>query len=301
MARLVECVPNFSEGRRPEVIEAILAEIRSIPGVLLLDAKSDASHNRTVVTFVGEPEAAKQAAFAACARAAQLINMEEHHGEHPRIGATDVIPFIPVTEVTMAECVELARSLGREIAEKLGIPVYLYEEASTRPHLKTLPQIRKGEYEGLKEAVRNPERWPDFGPHELHPTAGATVVGAREFLIAFNVNLGTDNVDVAKKIAKAIRESSGGYKNVKALGVMIEERGQAQVTINMCNYRTAPLYRIFETIKSEAARYGVNVVGSEIVGLTPLEALVDVAAFYLRLEDFKREQILEERLWEQGE
>lgn len=298
MARLVECVPNFSEGRRPEVIEAILAEIRQVPGVLLLDAASDASHNRTVVTLVGEPEAAKQAAFRACARAAELINMEEHHGEHPRIGATDVIPFVPVTEMSMAECVELARALGQEIAAELHIPVYLYEEASTRSHLRTLPQIRKGEYEGLKEAIKGQERRPDFGPPQLHPTAGATVVGAREFLIAFNVNLDTDNVDVAKRIAKAIRESSGGYKNVKALGIMIAERGQAQVTINMCNYKTAPLHRVFETIKSEAARYGVNVVGSEIVGLTPLQALVDAAAFYLRLEDFKREQILEARLWE---
>jgi glutamate formiminotransferase len=298
MARLVECVPNFSEGRRPEVIEAILAEIRQTTGVRLLDALPDASHNRTVVTFVGEPEAAKQAAFKACAKAAELIDMNKHQGEHPRIGATDVIPFTPLAEVTMAECVDLARDLGQEIAEKLGIPVYLYEQASTGPHLTTLPQIRAGQYEGLKEAIKTPERWPDFGPHETHPTAGATAVGAREFLIAFNVNLDAADVTIAKSIAKAIRESSGGYKNVKALGIMIEERNLAQVTINMCNYRTTPLHRVFETIKNEAARHGANIVGSEIIGLTPMQALVDAAAHYLRLEDFKLEQIIETRLWE---
>lgn len=298
MARLVECVPNFSEGRRPEVIELILNEIRQVVGVQLLDAMSDASHNRTVVTFVGEPEAAKQAAFKACAKATELINMEEHRGEHPRIGATDVIPFIPLAEITMEECVQLAKSLGQQIADKLQIPVYLYEEASARPHLKTLPQIRKGEYEGLKEAIKTPERYPDFGPHNTHPTAGATAVGAREFLVAYNVNLDTADVRIAKQIAKAIRESSGGYKNVKALGIMVGERGQAQVTINMCNYRTTPLHRVFETIKNEAARYGVNVVGSEIVGLTPLQALLDAATFYLRLEEFNPDQIIETRLWE---
>lgn len=298
MARLVECVPNFSEGRRSEVIEAILNEIRQVPGVRLLDYLSDASHNRTVVSFVGEPQAAKQAAFRACVKATELIDMNQHRGEHPRIGATDVIPFIPLTEVTMDECIELAQSLGKEIADKLEIPVYLYEEASTRPHLKTLPQIRKGDYEGLREAIKEPQRYPDFGPKSTHPTAGAVAVGAREFLVAFNVNLDTADVKIAKQIAKAIRESGGGYKNVKALGIMIEERGQAQVTINMCNYRTTPLHRVFETIKNEAARYGVNVVGSEIIGLTPLEALVDAAVFYLRLEGFKREQIIETRLWE---
>lgn len=196
----------------------------------------------------------------------------------------------------MADCVELARSLGKEIADKLHIPVYLYEEASTRPHLKSLPQIRKGDYEGLKEVIENPERQPDLGPHKMHPTAGATCVGAREFLVAFNVNLDTDDVDIAKKIAKAIRESSGGYKNVKALGILIKERGQAQVTCNMCNYRTTPLHRVFETIKSEAMRYGVNIVGSEIIGLVPLEALIDSLDFYLCLESFQREQVLETRL-----
>ena len=298
MARLVECVPNFSEGRRPEIIEAILDEIRSTDGVRLLDHMSDASHNRTVVTFVGEPEAAKEAAFRACAKATELINMEEHSGEHPRIGATDVVPFIPISEVSMDECIKLAQSLGQEVAEKLQVPVFLYEEASTRPDLKTLPQIRRGDYEGLKEAIKTPQRKPDFGPAKTHPTAGAVAIGAREFLIAYNINLDTADVNIAKAIAKAIRESSGGYRNVKALGIMIEERNQAQVTINMCNYRTTPLHRVFETIKNEAARYGVNVVGSEIIGLAPLQALLDAADFYLGLEGFKKEQIIETRLWE---
>ncbi len=296
MAQIVQCVPNFSEGRRPEVIEAIVDEIKQVSKVKVLDVLPDASHNRTVVTTVGEPQAVKAAAFKACAKAAELIDMEQHRGEHPRIGATDVIPFTPIAGCTMADCVELARSLGKEIADKLHIPVYLYEEASTRPHLKSLPQIRKGDYEGLKEVIENPERQPDLGPHKMHPTAGATCVGAREFLVAFNVNLDTDDVDIAKKIAKAIRESSGGYKNVKALGILIKERGQAQVTCNMCNYRTTPLHRVFETIKSEAMRYGVNIVGSEIIGLVPLEALIDSLDFYLCLESFQREQVLETRL-----
>lgn len=296
MAQIVQCVPNFSEGRRPEVIEAIVDEIKQVSKVKVLDVLPDASHNRTVVTTVGEPQAVKAAAFKACAKAAELIDMEQHRGEHPRIGATDVIPFTPIAGCTMADCVELARSLGKEIADKLHIPVYLYEEASTRPHLKSLPQIRKGDYEGLKEVIENPERQPDLGPHKMHPTAGATCVGAREFLVAFNVNLDTDDVDIAKKIAKAIRESSGGYKNVKALGILIKERGQAQVTCNMCNYRTTPLHRVFETIKSEAMRYGVNIVRSEIIGLVPLEALIDSLDFYLRLESFQREQVLETRL-----
>ena len=296
--RLVQCVPNFSEGRRPEVIEAVVDQVRQSPGVTLIDVLSDASHNRTVVTFMGEPEAAKNAAFKLATKAIELIDMEQQHGAHPRIGAADVLPFVPLCDYTVEECIELARSLAQDISEKLGVPVFMAEKASTRPNLRSYNEIRKGQYEGLKEVINTPERCPDFGPHKMHPTAGATIVSVRDALIAYNVNLDTDNVDIAKKIAKALRESSGGYKNVKALGIMIEARGQAQVTMNMCNYRTAPLYRIFETIKSEAARYGVNADGSEIVGLTPLEALVDTAAFYLRLEDFTRGQILETRIWE---
>lgn len=297
MGKLVECVPNFSEGRRPEVIEAIVNEVRKVSGVKLLDVKPDASHNRVVVTFVGEPAAAKQAAFASCAKATELIDMEQHHGEHPRIGATDVIPFIPVSEVTIEECVVLANELAQEISEKLSIPVYMYEAAAKKPERVKLPDVRKGQYEGLKEAISQPERRPDYGPARMHPTAGATVVGARQFLIAFNINLNTSDVKIAKKIATAIREAKGGYKYCRAMGIMIEARHLAQVTINMVNYEGTPLYRVFETVKREAARYGVNVVGSEIVGVVPMQALIDVADFYLQLEDFDRKQVLEENLY----
>lgn len=296
MAKLVECVPNFSEGRRPEVIEAIVDEVRKVAGVKLLDVKPDASHNRVVVTFVGEPQAVKLAAFNACAKATELIDMEQQQGEHPRIGATDVIPFIPVSEVSIEECVQLANELGQEIAEKLNIPIYLYEAAAKTPARKNLPDVRKGQYEGLKEDIVKPERHPDFGPAKMHPTAGATVVGARQFLIAYNINLDTSDVTIAKNIANAIREAKGGYRYVRAMGVMIEERNMAQVTINMVDYTGTPLHRVFETVKSEAARYGVNVVGSEIVGLTPMQALLDVAEFYLRLEGFERKQVLETNL-----
>ena len=298
MPKLVECVPNFSEGRRPEVIEAIADEVRKVAGVKLLDVKPDASHNRVVVTFVGEPQAVKQAAFQCCAKAAELIDMEKHHGEHPRIGATDVIPFIPVKDVTMEECVALAQELAAEIADKLAIPVYLYEEAARIPTRRALPDIRKGQYEGLKEEIAKPERKPDFGPARMHPSAGATVVGARQFLIAYNINLDTDDVSIAKKIANCIREAKGGFKYVRAMGISVNVRGRdvAQVTINMVNYQGTPLFRVFETVKNEAARYGVNVIGSEIIGLTPLQALLDVAEYYLRLDGFERTQVFEETL-----
>ena len=296
MAKLVECVPNFSEGQRREVIEAIVGTARETPGVTVLDYSSDPSHNRTVLTFVGEPQAVKKAAFACCAKAAELIDMEKHRGGHPRIGATDVIPFIPVSNVTMEECVALAHELGKEIAEKLSIPVYFYEAAAKRPSMKALPDVRKGEYEGLKEAIKTPERAPDEGPQALHPRAGATVVGARPFLVAFNINLSTPDVALAKRIAQTIRAAKGGYVNCRAIGLELEDRGITQVSINMTDYTATPLHRVFETVKSEAARYGVNVVGSEIIGLTPMQALLDAADFYLRLEGFKRDQVLEARL-----
>lgn len=298
MSKLVECVPNFSEGRRPEVIEAIAEEVRQVANVKLLDVKADPSHNRVVVTFVGEPQAVKQAAFNCCKKAAELIDMEKHHGEHPRIGATDVIPFIPVKNMSMEECVQLADDLAQEIASKLNIPVYLYEEAAKIPGRKALPDIRKGQYEGLKNEISKPERRPDYGPAQLHPTAGATVVGARQFLIAYNINLDTSDVNIAKKIANCIREAKGGYKYVRAMGVTVQigDRDIAQVTINMVNYQGTPLFRVFETVKSEAARYGVNVLGSEIIGLTPMQALLDAAEFYLRLDGFNRKQVLEDNL-----
>ena len=298
MPKLVECVPNFSEGRRPEVIEAITDEVRKVAGVKLLDVKPDASHNRVVVTFVGEPQAVKLAAFNSCKKAAELIDMEKHHGEHPRIGATDVIPFIPVKDVTMEECVTLANELAAEIAGKLEIPVYLYEEAAKISTRRALPDIRKGQYEGLKEEIAKPERKPDYGPARMHPSAGATVVGARQFLVAYNINLDTDDVSIAKKIANSIREAKGGFKYVRAMGISVNVRGRdvAQVTINMVNYQGTPLFRVFETVKNEAARYGVNVIGSEIIGLAPLQALLDVAEYYLRLDGFERSQVFEETL-----
>ena len=294
--KIVECVPNFSEGRRKDVIERIIDAVRGVEGVKVLDYSSDASHNRTVLTFVGEPMAVKEAAFRVAEKAAELIDMEQHQGEHPRIGAADVIPLIPISGVTMEECVELARELGRDIGEKLGIPVYLYEEAATRPDRKNLAHVRRGEYEGLKEAIKTPERQPDFGPAQMHPKAGAVAVGARPPLVAYNINLDTDNVDIAKAIARTIRGSSGGYPSIKALGVLIEETGKAQVTINVCNYKEVSLARVFETVKIEAERYGVNITGSEMVGLVPMEALLDAAAFYLRLDGFQLDQVLEKRL-----
>ncbi len=297
MRRIVECVPNFSEGRRPEVIEQIVGEIRSVNGVSMLDQEMDADHNRAVVSFVGEPEAVLEAAFKAVKKAAELIDLNQHKGEHPRIGATDVVPFVPISGVNQAECIELARRLAKKIADELSIPTYLYELAATRPDRQDLAVIRSGEFEGLREAIRtDPNRAPDFGRPELHPTAGATVVGVRAPLIAYNVYLGTTDLKVAEKIAKAIRHRNGGYRFVKALGFAIKERNCVQVSINMTDYTQTPLYRVFETVKREAERYGVNVLESEIVGLVPQAALNACAQFYLQLNSFSRDQILENKL-----
>ncbi len=299
MTGIVECVPNFSEGRRKEVVDAIADSARSVEGVRVLDLEMDASHNRAVLTFVGEPEKVKEAAFACVSKATELIDLNNHIGEHPRIGATDVIPFIPISEVGMEDCVDLAKSLGEEIADKLRIPVYLYEEAATRPERKNLANIREGQFEGLKEAIRtNPDRAPDFGPSELHPTAGATVVGAREPLIAYNINIGTSDVGIAKAIAKSVRHSGGGLRYVKALGFKTDKENVVQVSMNLVNYRKTPMYRVFEMVKSGAERYGVHIVGSEIVGLVPEDALIDCSEHYLRLETFQKNQILEYKLRE---
>lgn len=296
MRRVVECVPNFSEGRRQDVVQQIVEAIRSVPGVHVLDVESDADHNRSVVTFVGEPEAVLEGAFRGVARAAALINMEEHRGAHPRMGAADVVPFVPVRGVSMEECVGLARRLGERVGRELGIPVYLYEEAATRPDRRNLADVRRGEYEGLKEAIRtDPDRAPDFGPAEIGP-AGATAIGARPPLIAFNVYLRTDDVRVAQAVARAVRHSSGGLRYVKALGLLVE--GQAQVSMNLTDYRKTPIARVLEMVRREAARYGVAVARSEIVGLVPAEALLDAAAYYLQLEGFSPAQVLENRLEE---
>ncbi len=292
MHPLVECVPNFSEARRPDVVEAIVAAIRSAsPEVQVLNVSSDMDHNRTVVTFAGSPAGVEAAAFAGIARAAELIDLDHHTGEHPRLGATDVVPFIPVRGATMADCVAIARRLGERVGRELRLPVYLYEAAATRPERENLENIRRGQYEALKaEIATQPSREPDFGPRQVGP-AGATVIGARAFLIAYNVYLSTADVAVAKKIAKAIRYSTGGLRYVKALGLLVE--GQAQVSMNLTHFAQTPVARVVELIRSEAARYGVHVTRSELVGLIPQAALVDAAQWYLQLDNLEADQILE--------
>lgn len=291
---IIECIPNFSEARRPLVIESIIEAICSVPGVSLLDRHSDLDHNRTVLTFVGAPQAVEEAAFRAIARAGELIDLNQHTGEHPRIGASDVVPFVPIAGVTMQECVALARRLGQRVGEELGIPVYLYEKAATCPERQNLEDIRRGQYEALKvEIATHPERAPDFGPAQVGP-AGATVIGARHPLIAYNVYLTTDDVTVARKIAKAVRHSSGGLRFVKGLGMLVE--GRAQVSMNLTNFNETPLARVVEMIRRESARYGVAIHHSELVGLIPQQALVDAAQWYLQLDQFKPDQVLEQRL-----
>jgi glutamate formiminotransferase/formiminotetrahydrofolate cyclodeaminase len=288
---LVECIPNFSEGRRAEVVAAIVAAIQSVPGVSVLDYSSDADHNRSVVTFVGPPEGVEEAAFAAIQTAAGLIDMTRHTGEHPRIGATDVVPFVPIRGVTMADCVAMAGRLGRRVGDELGIPIYLYEAAATRPERENLANLRKGEYEGLREVIKtDPDRAPDFGPSELG-TAGATVIGARAPLIAYNIYLNTSDVAAADRIAKAIRHSGGGLRFVKALGMSVE--GRAQVSMNLTDYRKTPIHRVQELVRLEAQRYGYDIACSELIGLIPEQALIDAAKWYLQLDLFDEHQILE--------
>jgi glutamate formiminotransferase len=294
---IVECIPNFSEGRRTEVLDQITRAIKSVPGAVLLDSESDPNHNRSVVTFVASPDRVVDAAIAAAKKAAELIDLNSHIGEHPRMGATDVIPFVPISGVTMDDCVALARICGERMWSELGIPVYLYEKAAARPERENLAAVRKGQFEGIRdEIVTSEARRPDFGDARVHPTAGITAVGARPPLIAYNVNLATSDLDVANKIARAVRQQSGGLRYVKALGFELKDRGIVQVSMNMVNYEGTPLFRAFEMIKREAERYGVAIVGSEIVGLVPQRALNSVADFYLRLEKFSEDQILEHRL-----
>lgn len=297
MQQLMECIPNISEGIRTEVVEAIVDTVRSTAGVTLLDYSSDPSHNRTVITFLGEPTAVAAAAFALTKAARDHIDLTQHKGEHPRMGAVDVIPFVPVKGITMEECVEYSKQLARRIGEELEIPVFLYENSASAPHRKNLAAIRKGQFEGMAEKVLEDKWCPDFGGARIHPTAGVVAVGARPPLVAYNINLNTADVSVANRIAKIIRESSGGLRAVKALGVYLEDRNLAQVSINMCDFRQTPLYRVMELVRIEAARYGVQVIGSEIIGLAPMDALIESAAYYLQLEDFKtNDQVLENRL-----
>ena len=295
MPQLIECIPNFSEARRPEVVDRIVDSVASVDGIRILDRSSDLDHNRTVLTFAGPPRAVEEAAFRAIKTASELIDLNNHSGEHPRIGATDVCPFVPLGEVEMDECVAIAKRLGQRVGDELGIPVYLYEEAATRPERVNLENIRRGEFEGLKEEIAtNPGREPDFGPSKLGP-AGATVIGARSYLIAYNVYLATDEVDIAKKIAKTIRHSSGGLRYVKALGLLVE--GRAQVSINMTDYRKTPIALVVEMIRREALRYGVGIHHSEVIGLLPQDALIDAAVWYTQLDGFDKGQILESRLY----
>ncbi len=293
---IIECIPNVSEGRRPDVVEGLVAAVRAVPGVRLLDYSADPSHNRSVLTFVGDREPVKTAILAVFQKAVGAVDLRQHKGEHPRLGAVDVVPFVPIDGVTMDECVALAREVGATVAERFGVPVYLYEEASANPARKNLEDIRRGEFEGLAAKMATSGWTPDFGPATPHPSAGASVIGARMPLIAYNINLNTDRVDVAKKIAAAIRQSSGGLRYIKAAGFKLEDRNLAQVSMNLTNYQKTPIFRVFEIVKREAERYGVSILESEIVGLIPSAALVSAAEFYLQLERFGSEQVLENRL-----
>jgi glutamate formiminotransferase len=296
--KIVESVPNVSEGRDPEVIESLAAAIRETPGVRLLDVDSDPDHHRSVYTLVGEPAGVKEAILNLFAAALPRIDLRRHRGEHPRMGAVDVVPLVPVQGVTMEECVALSRELGREIWEWFRVPVYLYEESATSPARRDLARIRKGEFEGFPEKIKKPEWAPDFGEPEVHPTAGVVAVGAREFLIAFNVNLGTSELKIAQAIAKRVRGSSGGFRYVKALGMELSDRGIVQVSMNLTNFKKTPIPIVVETIRREAARYGVPVVGCEIVGLVPQAALDQVVEYYLQLEEFSPQMVLERRIQE---
>jgi glutamate formiminotransferase len=293
---IIECVPNISEGQRLDVVAGIAEQLRAVPGVRVLDVQSDGTHNRSVLTLAGDAEAMQRAVPVLYEAAIGGIDLRTHEGEHPRLGAVDVVPFIPVAGVTMAECVALARAIAEEVAARFSLPVYLYEEAATSPVRRNLEDIRRGEFEGLAEKMARPEWAPDFGPAQPHPSAGATVIGARMPLIAFNINLATERLDVAKKIAAAIRMSGGGFRFVKAMGLPLEDRRIVQVSMNLTNFEKTPIHRVFETVRREAARYGVSVLESEIVGLVPQAALLQAAEYYLQLEGFTADQVLENRL-----
>lgn len=299
MAKLIECIPNFSVSREtdPVVFQGLVDVANSVPGCAVLDVQTDGSHNRCVFTMVGSPAAIEEVAFQLTKKAAETIDMTKHVGQHPRMGATDVIPFVPAMDVTVQECIELSKRLGQRVWDELRIPVFLYEDSAASPNRTNLAKIRKGQFEGMAEKLQQPEWAPDFGERKPHPTAGVVAIGARMPLIAFNVNLDTDDLSVADKIAKAIRGSSGGFKYCKAIGIFLEDRKIAQVSMNMVNYEGTPLYYAYEMIRALADRYGVRIIGSELVGLTPAKALVDCAEYYLKLENFDcRKQVMEYHL-----
>ena len=296
--KIVECVPNFSEGRDLKKIDCIVAPFRACAGVKLLDYSNDEDHHRLVVTLVGEPEALRDAVIEAIGVAVELIDLNHHQGQHPRMGAVDVVPFIPIKNVTMDEAVSLSREVGEKVAGLYHLPVFLYEKSATAPHRENLAAVRKGEFEGMAEKIKLPEWQPDFGPADRHPTAGTVAIGARMPLVAYNINLSTDNLEIATKIARNIRHINGGLRYVKAMGVELKERNITQVSINMTDYTRTALYRAFELVRIEARRYGVTIIGSEIVGLVPMEALIDTASYYLGLENFSMQQVLESRIME---
>ena len=293
MNKIIECVPNFSEGRDLQKIDQIISPFRGKQGVKLLDYSNDEDHNRLVVTVVGEPEPLRDAVLEAIGIAVKLIDLNHHTGQHPRMGAVDVVPFIPIKNVTMEEAIALSKEIGAEVGKRYNLPVFLYEKSASAPHRENLAAVRKGEFEGMAEKIKLPEWQPDFGPADRHPTAGTVAIGARMPLVAYNINLSTDNLEIATKIARNIRHINGGLRYVKAMGVELKERNITQVSINMTDYTRTALYRAFELVRIEARRYGVTIIGSEIVGLVPMEALIDTASYYLGLENFSMQQVLE--------
>ena len=297
MKEIIECVPNISEGRRVEVVEEIVQNLQKT-GIKILDYSSDPDHNRSVITFVGDKETVKAGVLQLARDAVRLIDLTKHHGTHPRMGAVDVIPFIPIKNVTMKDCIEISREVGAEIAGALSVPVYLYAESATVPIRKKLPNIRKGEFEGFFEKIKDPEWKPDFGAPVVHPTAGVTAVGAREFLIAYNINLDTTNVKIANKIARSIRESSGGLQYIQARGMELKDKGCVQVSMNILNYKKVPLYRVFEIVKMEAKKYGVNVLESELIGLMPMDAALKSLEFYMQFAKLSHKQVVESKIYE---
>lgn len=298
MTEIIECIPNFSEGANADVIEALAAKAGDIPGVMLLDYSADANHNRSVFTLAGSANGIAEAAFRLCKLASERIDMTKHTGEHPRMGATDVIPFVPVRNASLADCVEVSKKVAARIWDELKIPSFLYEESASNPARKNLAEIRKGQFEGMPEKLLQKEWAPDFGRREIHPTAGITAIGARPPLVAFNVNLNTSDLDIAKAIAKTVRGSDGGYRYCKAIGVKLSDKDIAQVSMNMVNCDATPIYRVFEAIRAEARRWGVSVACSELIGLIPSKALADSAAYYLQIENFSYEkQVLENHIY----
>ena len=301
MAQIIESIPNISEGRNQDIIEACVDQIRTTPGCTLLDYSSDESHNRSVITYIGDAKGIEEASVKLEKKAAELIDLTKHQGEHPRMGAVDVMPLLPIKDCTTDDCVELSKKIGKRIAEEAGVPVFLYEYSASRPERKNLSTIRKGQFEGMADKVKEPDWEPDFGGRKIHPTAGVTAVGARPPLIAYNFNLSTDNVQIAKNIAKIIREKDGGLDSVKSMGFAVEDESTgktvAQVSCNLTNYEVAPIYRVFELVKAEARRYGVTVTESELIGLCPMKALIDSAEYYLQIKDFDfQKQVLENHI-----